>query len=883
MSYRPWSARLIPAAYREAVLGDAWEELGGREEVAPWRFRVRLHAYLLFAAFACWRQVLTNRTSPPAADRKDRLVMRGLLMDVRYAVRTLLRTPGFVMVSVITLAVGIAGVTSMYNLLYGAMIRPLAYDRADELVVLHTNRQDEAFPALSIPDLADVRTASRELVEIATWRPWQVTVPLADGTPTRTIGASVDSRYFSMLGVVPAVGRAFTPADDRVGHEPVVVVSHAYWQTALGADPAIAGKSAELDGVRYTIVGVAPAGFTDPLAASFALATPPFWRASPDEFANTNRSWRSFWGLARRAPGATLEQVAAELGATARTLRDEWPATNAEVAFSAVPLREHLVGANRPTIVMLTAAVFLVLIIACANVANLLLARGTTRSQEHAVRRALGAGRSRVARPLVVEHGLLAIAGVLTGLAGAAAVSRLVRPWTQDLATLVNLRMDLPVIVGAAFIGLFVTILFGLVPAWQAVGASSEPGSGSGLGSRAVGAPGALLRRALVVSQTTLAVVILIAAGLLLQGLRRVQAVDLGVATDRSLVAEITPSATRYATPAALDAVVSEIVANAARIRGVAAVGLVSDLPLSGQANSGWVTRPDRPVPAGSAPPSALYRTVAGDYFEAAGIAMHSGRRFDDGDHAGSPPVAVLNRAAVDLLFPDDEPLGKSVQVMGQTREVVGVVNNVREQGPTVAAPPAVYVPFTQEAQEWATRTTTIMATVATGGPIDYAAPLRAAVLEVDPSTAVNDIRAMRDVAALVTRPLRVRTTLLGMFAGVAMALATVGLGAIVAFQVARRRRELSLRMALGVTPGGVVKLLVGQAMRLSGVGIVGGVVLAIAVGRVFGHLLSDVRLADPVVFLTVPAVFLGAAGVAGVIPAWRAARLAPAEALKQE
>lgn len=807
-------------------------------------------------------------------------MMTGALRsDLRYALRSLRRAPGFVAVAVVTLSLGIGGVTAMYTLVYGALLRPLTYDRAGELLVLKTRRGEEVFPALSMPDMMDLRSASRELADIAVWKSWRVTIESPAGEARRVTAASIDSRYFAMLGASMAVGRPFGPADDVAGHEPVVILSHAYWQSAHGGDPAVVGTTIDLDGNLYRVVGVASAGLRDPLAASFAFINPPLWRASPPEFENTNRSWRAFWGLARLAPGSTLERVRTELDAVAAGLREAWPRTNAELGMGAVSLREHLVGANRQTLVVLSLAVLLVLFVACANVANLLLTRGTSRADEHAVRRALGAGRLRIVRPLVMEHALLAVAGLAGGFAAAVAIAAVSRRWTSDLAALVEIRMDVPVLLGAAALSLAVAMTFGLIPAWQAVGPEG-PSAGS---SRTIGGRGARLRSGLVITETALAVTLLLGAGLLVESYRRMSAVDLGIGVDGALVATITPSTTRYATPASLDEVTADIVARAQGLPGVRAAGLISDLPLTGVANSGWITRPDRPLAPGEAPPSALYRTVAGAYFRAAGMRLVAGRPFDDRDAAGAPLTSLINERAAAQLFPDENPLGMSVQIMGQVREVVGVVNSVREYGPAAPPPMVVYVPFRQEGQEWATRTTSLMVDVGSEDPADHMGLLRQAVMAVDPTTAVNDLRPMSDVAALTTRAARYRTAVLTAFAAVAMTLAAVGLAGVVGFQAASRRRELGLRMALGATEGGVVGLLVGRGLRLSAMGAAAGLVCVAILGRWIAHLLYGVGPLDPTVFVAVPAGFLAVAALAAFIPAFRASRLQPAVALRDE
>jgi len=805
--------------------------------------------------------------------------LNALQTDVRYALRSLARAPAFVLVAVLTIAAGTGAITAVFSVLYGALLRPLPYDRAEELVVMQTSRRDEVYPALSKPDLEDVRRESHELVDVATWRPWPLTVTPPGGEPTRSLGASVDSRYFSLLGMAPALGRRFTRGDDQPGHEPVVMLSHSFWLSYFGGDPGAVGRTIDLDGSPYTVVGVAPSDFSDPLAARHALAAPPLWRASPQEFENTNRTWRSFWGLGRMSPGSTAGTVRAELASISSGLEETRPDSNAGVRLGAVPLREHLVGSSRRTIVVLAMAVLLVLVVACANVANLLLTRGLARSAECAVRRALGADRLRVARPLVVENAILCGAGLAGGLGLAWGLSRLFDPWTRGLATMVDIRMDAPVLLGSATLCFLAYMSFGLLAVWPAVGPERPVRSGA----RAVGAPGGRLRGALVVVETALAVALLISAGLLLRSLQEMDAVDLGVRVDGAVVATITPSSTRHAGPTALHQVVAETLAAVAATPGVREAGVVSDLPLTGAVNSGWITRVDRPLPPGEAPPSALYRTVAGPYFEAAGIPLRAGRAFDRRDRGESGPVVVLNEAAVASLFPQGDALGRAVQIMGTEREVVGIVGDVREAGPDAEAPMAAYVPFAQETQEWAIRTSTLFVRVDGDDPWDVAADVRRAIRRVDDATAINDVRTMADIAALATRPARFRATLLGAFASMALVLAVFGLGSVVAYQATRRRRELGVRMALGATRGQVVDLVVRRGVGLAAVGAMLGVALSMLLGRSLEHLLFGVRATDPTVMLLVPSAFVAASALAALVPASRLSRFEPAVALRDE
>jgi len=805
--------------------------------------------------------------------------MGTIATDIRYAFRGLIRAPVFALVVGAMIAIPTTGVTVMSGVLTGAFVRPLGYQRADRLVVLETRGPRDVVPTVSVPDVRDVRASSKLLADISLWQTWAVTVRSSDGEPTRALAASVDSRFFALLGMTPAVGRAFGPADDAPGHEPVVLLSYGFWQSAYGATADAIGRPIVIDGVQYTIVGVAADGFADPLTASMSIASPPFWRASPADFETTNRSWRGFRSIGRLAAGTSLAALNAELAVTSAALAEAWPATNADMRLQAMSLRERLVGAGRRSIVMLGTAVFLLLLVACANFANLLLVRGLSRSGEYTLRRVLGASAAQVYRPAVLENGLLAVIGLAAGVGLAPLTFHLLQPFLPGLGIPVAVALDPPMLIASAGLCLSIVAGFCAVPIWLA----TRPASGLPTGSRTLGGPGARLRGVLVVVEAALAVVLLIGAGLLVRSYQNLRAVDLGIDTANAVVATVTPSVTRYPDAASLDRVVADVLAAASHTPGVLSAGIVSALPLTGAVDSGWITRPDRPTPNGATPPSALYRTVAGDYFRAAGIAQLAGRRIDERDRADSPLVAVINQATAAVLFPGEDPLGRQVSIMGGTRDIVGLVADVREAGADAAAPMAVYVPFTQEAQGWATRSTTLVARVDSGNPAEFVAALRRAILSVDPSIAINGLQTLADVDAQAIRAVRFRTAVLSLFAGAAFALATVGLSSVVAFHVAQRRRELGLRMALGATRGRLLALLVGQGVMLAGTGSAIGLSVAGLSARWLERLVFDLSPTDPVIFGLVPAVFIATTALAALLPALSASSLDPAVVLREE
>jgi predicted permease len=434
------------------------------------------------------------------------------------------------------------------------------------------------------------------------------------------------------------------------------------------------------------------------------------------------------------------------------------------------------------------------------------------------------------------------------------------------------------VLAGAAIVSLVVAMLFGVVPSWQAVSGDSCITRGH----RTLGAPGARLRKALVVIETALAVTLLLSAGLLLKSFDALGRVDLGLDAENTLVATITPATTRYASPQALDRVVADIITRVEGIPGVRSAGIINDLPLSGVQSTGSLARTDRTYQPGEVP-SAHYRTVTTDYFRTAGIPVVAGRGFDHTDRIDAPPSIVISAGAAQRLFAGEDPLGKNVRIMGFNRDIVGVVGDVRDEGPAAPSPLTAYVPYGQETQEWALRTTTLMVSVRDGVPADYFTTVRAAITAVDEATAINDVRTMEEVAASATRAERFRTTVMTVFAAVTLVLAAVGLAGVVAFQVAHRRRELGLRMALGATGKGVVSLVVRHGVRLSAVGALVGMGGAAILGRWFGHFLYTVTPLDPFVFFTVPVLFLVIAAAAALVPAGRAAGVDPAIALRED
>jgi putative ABC transport system permease protein len=729
---------------------------------------------------------------------------------------------------------------------------------------------------LSLPDFDDLRRAATVFDETAVWAS-NLYVLGGEAAGEQVRGAVVSDRFFPMLGGA-VLGRALTPADAR---DNVVVLGHRLWARRFAADPAVVGRTLRLSGESYTVVGVMgpefqfPNGQFDlwvPLEASMAK--------SPDQM--QNRSLRIFRGLARLAPGVTLAQAQGQVSAIAARLAQEHPKTNEGVGIEFSPIYDRLVGGVRTALLVLMGVVALVLLIASANVANLLLARAKSREREIAVRTALGAGRGRLVRQLLTESILLSAAGSVLGVLLARWIlDVLPRIGGADIPRLATVRIDLGVLAFTAAVAIATGLLFGLAPAWQA--ARTDAAHGLREGGRGSSGPAARrLRAGLTAAEVALALVVLVGAGLLVQSLVRLLHVDAGFTADHLLTFNVGMVGPAPRTPAQRAALAREIVDRVSRLPGVEAAGGGTGLPpVTAQRGTGFVA--EGVAESAAEQRRGYFLAVTGDYFRALGTRVREGRAFTDGDGAGAPEVVILNRALARRLYGDGGAVGRRLKLVNPDqgdgwRTVVGVVDDVRYSGLDDPGDAAIYTPFAQTPFLW-----TYVMVRTQGPPMALAGAMRATVSSVDPALEAAAVKPMADVMAETVAQPRFNVMLLSALAGLALVLAAVGIYGVISYSVVQRTKEIGIRMALGADRGDVVRLVTGESLRLAGMGVVAGLLGAAAGARVLSTLLFEVQPTDAATYASAAGFLVLVALAASAVPAWRASRVAPVSALRAE
>lgn len=805
--------------------------------------------------------------------------MQTLFQDLRYALRTLRKSPGFTAVAVLTLALGIGANTAIFSVVDGVALRPLDYPEPARIVAVWPDRD------FSKEEFLLFREQSRAYEAIAAYSGGAVTATGA-GEPELALGPAATAGFFSVLGTEPALGRVFLPGDDRPGAEPGVVLSHEFWRRRFGGDTAAIGRTLELDGVPHTVLGVMPPGF-EFLQNDAALATPLVLDPEAGDFSNA----RYLKLVARLRPGVTSEQATAEVRGIAR----RWHADDRASAASAVQarvvdLREQLVGDVRSTLLLLMAAVGFVLLIACANVASLLLARAADRRREVALRAALGAARLRLLRQLMTEGLLVSVLGAAAGVMVALwAVPGLVRLLPTGFPRLSTVRIDGSVL---AFTSGLMLLTGALATLWPALRASAMA-SQDALRDRGAGATasprGNRVRSMLVTGEVALAVVLVIGAGLMVRSFLKLHRVDPGFDPGGAITLSLLPSNAAHPGPRRLMDYYEQVLAEVAALPAVEAAGAVQTLPVGG---GGWVmdVAIDGPEPAeASTAPLALWRVITPDYFRAIGARLVHGRSLTGRDLADAPQVAVVNETMARRFWPGEDPIGKRYRMgfegLPGWVTVVGVVADIRELGLRSATEPAVYRPYAQVGavlHRVGARQMSIIART-TAAPASILSALRQRVWSVDPTVPIFRALPMEEVIGETLVETRAITFLLALFGALALLLGAVGIFGVLSYTVAQRTAEIGLRRALGAQRAEILKLVIGQGMRLTLVGLVLGIVGALVLIRSMRGLLFGVATHDAPTFLLVSLLLAAVAFLATVLPARRAARVDPMVALRSD
>ncbi|HZS04924.1 MAG TPA: ABC transporter permease [Blastocatellia bacterium] len=805
--------------------------------------------------------------------------MKTLWQDVRYGLRVLIKNPGFTLVTVLALALGIGANTAIFTVVNAVLLRPLPYQQPERLVWAWGNFAQSSRAAVSPPDFIDYRDQNRSFSHFAAFTVGGESAAnlTGAGEPERIPSALVTTGFFQTFGVNPLLGRAFLPDEDQAGHDHAVVLSYGLWQRRFGGDRNIIGRELAIDGENYAVVGVMPPGFQYPPRAEM-------W--APLGFYHPGMKARGAHFLrpvARLKPGVTREQAQADFDLIAGRLEQQYPNTNKGWSLKLVPLDEVIIGGSmRLALWVLLGAVGFVLLIACANVANLLLARASARQREIAVRRALGASRLRVIRQLLTESMLLAALGGIVGtLLAVWGVDLLVALSPGNIPRVGEISVDGRVFAFTLLVSLLTGVIFGLVPAWQSSRTDLNEALKEGGRSSAAGGGRYGVRNLLVVAEIALALVLLAGAGLLIRSFRHLQQVSPGFNPAGVLTARIDLSEARYREPQKRVIFFSQVLERTRTLPGVEAVGMISELPMSGQLNDTNFTIEGRwPLVAGQENDADI-RRVSDGYFTAIGIPLLRGRHFTGQEVTENRPVVIINQALAAQYFPGVDPVGKRLIIetgepQPAAREIVGIVGDVQHFGLGQGLPAEMYIPSLRF--PWAN----MVVRTATDPPA-LAPAIRSQVLAVDPDQPVSNFRTMEQLISTSVAQPRFQTRLLTIFAAVALALAVVGIFGVMSYAVSQRTHEIGIRMALGAKRGDILKLVIGQGMVLAASGVAVGLAVAFALTRVMRNLLFEVSATDPLTFVAITLLLLGAATLACLVPARRATRTDPIIALRYE
>ncbi len=810
--------------------------------------------------------------------------MTGVPSDLRFAVRMLVKSPVFTLTALLCLALGIGANTAIFSVVNGVLLRPLPFASPDRLVLVTELGSDGEFYSSFAPaEYLDIRDMTVTLQDVAGLRGLNFNLS-GTGTPERIRGESVTANFFSILGVEPSLGRSFLPeGDPSAAGARSVVLSYGSWQTRYGGDPSIIGRAVSLSGEPHTIVGVAPASFEYPelvemWVRSYRDGVPEPGLDLGDDLAAV-RTLGYFSVIGRLADDSNLEQAQAEMAVIARRLGEAVDAEEHEIPRLVLqPLSQALTGDVRPALILLLGAVGLVLLIACANVANLLLARSTAREREVAVRAALGAGRARLVRQLLTENVLLGVLGGAIGLLLAVwMVDGLVRLAPSDIPRASAIGVDSTVLIFALAISVLTGLLFGGLPALHASRPNLHESLKEGGRGASEGRERRRFREALVVFQVALSLALLCAAGLLIKSLVKLQSVDPGFRPENVLVMRMNLPASRYPEEAQQAAFLSEVAERVRALPGITDVGAAVTLPFSGSAITLNFEVEGRPASPGE-DTDAEYQPVTPGFFKAMGIPQLRGRPFDERDGAEAPQVVVINDALARWKFPGEDPVGQRLSFGGEPMEIIGVVGDVHHFSFEAPPRPEVYVPYEQD--PWPFMALFVRAE---SHPLGLASAVRRQVLAVDKDQPVFAVSTMDQVLLDSTQSRRFTVRLLGAFAVIAIVLAVVGIYGVMSYTVNRRLHEIGIRMALGAQRSEVLRLTVGWGLKMVLVGVAIGIAAAIVLTRFMSSLLFGISATDPGVFVGVSILLIAAAFVAAYVPARRASRTDPLMALRYE
>jgi putative ABC transport system permease protein len=800
-----------------------------------------------------------------------------VLADLKFALRQLLKSPGFTFVAVFTLALGIGACTAIFSVINGVLLRPLDYPEAERLMVLkETQLPDFSQFSVSPPNFLDWEKQLKSFERMAAYNGTSLNLT-GDGEPQRLVGVKATAHYFDVYRIKPVLGRTFLSEEDAPGKEKVVVLSHPLWQRLFGGAENVIGRPLQLNGEPYTIIGVAPAGFG--AAANTDAWVPMAFPA--DETAGDNRGAHYINVIARLKAGVTPAQADAELKVLAAQLAKQYPDSNKGWGAFAVRLLDYTVRDVRAVLYTLLGAVGCVLLIACANIANLLLARASARHREISIRAALGAGRGRLMRQLLTESVLLAVVGGTLGILFAKwGLDALLALAPASLPRIAAIQLDATVLAGSMALSLLTGVIFGLAPAWLAARTDVNEALKQGSRGSTEGGARGRLRGTLVVVEVAAALVLLAGAGLLVRSFVTLAHVDPGFTPEHATLLRLSLPGKKYGKPAQQVAFADALLARLAALPGVTAVGMTHAMPIVGD----WVlgfTLNGRPPIAPSDLPNTNYYSVTPGYFPAMGIRLVRGRLFNERDDAKAPRVALINETLARQHFPHEDPIGKQINVTNGPdtwREIVGIVSDVKQYGVDRPTTNQTYEPYAQQPYgnpNFVIRTA--------GPPAAILSSLRPAIYAVDKDQPVASIRPLEAIMADNIARQRFAMTLLTVFAVVALIIAAVGIYGVMAYTVTQRTGEIGIRLALGAQPRDVLQLILTHGGKLVGAGQLHGLVLALAGGRIVQSILFSTNARDPLTFAAITTLLALVALVACLLPARRATKVDPMVALRAE
>ncbi|MDT4897638.1 MAG: hypothetical protein QOH25_2715 [Acidobacteriota bacterium] len=813
--------------------------------------------------------------------------MKTVWQDIRYGVRMLLKNPAFTFIAVLALALGIGANTAIFSVVNAVLLKPLPYKNPERLVMLWEQHSQGGRMSVAGLNFLEWRKESRLLEDITVFSNISFDLTGPDGAE-RIEGTRASASYFDVLGGQAMLGRTFQAGDDAASAQRVVVVNYGFWQSRLGGDPAVIGREIRLNDEPRTIIGVMPSDFGDRIETWV-------WTPMVVDPEQMSVGGRSLSAIARLKPGVTLGQAQSEMSGIAARLSEARPQFNRGWGVSLVPLHEQVTGNIRLILLVLSGAVGLVLLIACANVANLLLASAARREHEMAIRTALGASRARLSRQLLTESVLLALVGGALGL--------LLALWGIDLLLGLapgggiprarEIGINSQVLAFTLLVSLLTGVVFGLAPAWQSLrGDLSAALKGAGKSS-SVSFGRSRLRGALVVVEVALAVVLLVGAGLLMRSFVRLTEVDPGFSAGNVLLLEVPLSATRYNEDHQVLRFYDEMFRRVRSLPGVEAAGTTHSLPLGGSDSTRPFIIADTPPPDPGTEPGADYSVISPDYFRALGIPVVRGREFNETDNAGAPGVVLINQSLARRYWKNEDPVGKRLRqgaVSGESPwlTIIGIVGDVRHGGLDREPKPEMYFSYAQAAMQGSSsivgnRRRITLAVRVDGNPAGYADAVRREISGIDKNQPVTGVRTLTDTVARSVMPQRFNALLLGIFAVLAVLLAMIGVYGVMSFAVTGRTREIGIRMALGARGADVVRMIVGQGMLLVVIGVVIGLASSFVLSRLIATLLYDTSATDPVVFAIIPTLLGVVALVACYIPARRATKIDPMIALRYE